>query len=98
MHTALVVLSVLAEDKKKAPDADDVVAGWTGLLVFVLLILAVVAIGWALTRSLRTAQRAKEQGVYGDEPSEESDDARARLPFDDEVPPSSDGDDDPDWR
>lgn len=97
MHTAHVVLSLLAEDKEKAPDANDVVAGWTGLLVFVLLILAVVAIGWALTRSLRTAQRAKEQGVYGDDP--ESAEPPSRLPFDDEVsPPSEDEGNGPDWR
>ncbi|MDN5744279.1 MAG: hypothetical protein L0H31_04060 [Nocardioidaceae bacterium] len=71
MHTALLTLSLVSAEEEKAPDANDVVAGWTGFLVFVLLIVAVAVIGWALTRSLRTAQRAKEEGVYGDEPGKE---------------------------
>lgn len=57
---------VLAEDKK--PEDNDVVAGWTAFWIFIGLIVAVVVIGFALTRSLRTAQRAKDEGVYGDQP------------------------------
>ncbi len=57
---------VLAEDKK--PEDKDVVAGWTAFWIFIALIVAVVVIGFALTRSLRTAQRAKDAGVYGDQP------------------------------
>lgn len=55
---------VLAEEK--APEDKDVVAGWTAFWIFIGLIVAVVIIGFALTRSLRTAQRAKDAGVYGD--------------------------------
>ena len=58
--------AVLAADEK-APKDDDVVAGWTGFAIFAFLLVAVVLIGWALTRSLRTAARAKDAGVYGDE-------------------------------
>lgn len=57
---------VLAEEK--APEDKDVVAGWTAFWIFIGLIVAVVVIGIALTRSLRTAQKAKDAGVYGDDP------------------------------
>ncbi len=55
---------VLAEEK--APEDKDVVAGWTAFWIFIGGIVAVVVIGFALTRSLRTAQKAKDAGVYGD--------------------------------
>ena len=74
MHAlALILVTALNEPGDKAPDDKDVVAGWTGALVFVSLILAVAIIGWALTRSLRTAQRAKDSGVFGDPPQGEGD-------------------------
>lgn len=60
---------VLAEEK--APEDKDVVAGWTAFWIFIGGIVAVVVIGFALTRSLRTAQRAKDAGVYGDDPAAE---------------------------
>ncbi|AIY18562.1 hypothetical protein GUY44_22475 [Pimelobacter simplex] len=69
MHAVAVtaVHALLAAEDKK-PEDNDVVAGWTGFVVFVVLILAVAVIGWALTRSLRNAGRAKDAGMYGDEP------------------------------
>ena len=74
MHAlALTAVTVLLKPGEKAPDDKDVVAGWTGALVFVALILAVAIIGWALTRSLRTAQRAKDSGVFGDPPADGDD-------------------------
>jgi hypothetical protein len=63
---SLVNLVLAAEEK--APRDEDVVAGWMGFAVFAFLIVAVALIGWALTKSLKTAARAKEAGVYGDEP------------------------------
>lgn len=62
------VVNLLVAAEEKAPDDEDVVAGWMGFAVFAFLIVAVALIGWALTRSLRTAERAKDAGVYGDEP------------------------------
>lgn len=74
MHAlAVTALSVLTSVEKKAPEDKDVVAGWMGFAVFMFLILAVAVIGWALTRSLRTAKRAKEEGVYGDVPPADDD-------------------------
>ena len=54
---------------EEAPDPEDVPAGWTGLLVFLLLIAAVVFLGFSLVKQLRKAQAAKDAGVY-DEPDE----------------------------
>lgn len=69
---------VLAEEK--APEDKDVVAGWTAFWIFIGLIVAVVVIGIALTRSLRTAQKAKDAGVYGDEkPTEGTDSSSDRT-------------------
>ncbi len=66
-HVTQLVVSLAAE-KEKAPDAEDVTAGWLGFWIFLGLIVAVAIIGWALTKSLKTAGRAKDAGVYGDEP------------------------------
>lgn len=69
MHAfAVTALSVLTSVEEKAPDDKDVVAGWMGFAVFMFLILGVAVIGWALTRSLRTAKRGKDEGVFGDAP------------------------------
>ena len=46
------------------PTDNQVVAGPWGALVFVLLILAVAFLGWSLTRQLRKAQRAADEGKY----------------------------------
>ena len=67
MHAAAIV-SFLQKTQEKAPDPNDVVAGWTGFIVFVVMIVAVVVIGIALVRSLRKAQRAKDSGAFGDQP------------------------------
>jgi len=64
---ALHDLVILLADE--APDPEDVTAGWPGLLVFLLLIAAVVFLGFSLVKQLRKAQAAKDAGVY-DEPDE----------------------------
>lgn len=66
----IVPLTLLAD---QTPADDDVVAGPLGALVFVLLIGAVVFLGFSLRKQLRKAQAAKDAGVY-DEPDESSDD------------------------
>lgn len=72
MHVAAIV-SFLQKTQEKAPDPNDVVAGWTGFVVFIAMILAVAVIGFALTRSLKTAQRAKDAGVYEEKSQAEGD-------------------------
>lgn len=70
MHAlAVTVVNTLVLAEEKAPEDKDVVAGWTAFWIFIGLIVAVVVIGFALTRSLRTAQKAKDAGVYGDGPA-----------------------------
>ncbi|MCR1786678.1 hypothetical protein KVF89_29350 [Nocardioides carbamazepini] len=75
MHAAVATAvnaatGLLVNAKDEPVDQDtNIVAGWTALWVFIALIVAVGLIGWALTRSLRTAERAKEAGVYGDAPT-----------------------------
>lgn len=54
------------------PEDNDVVAGPLGFAVWIFLILAVVVIGFSLTKQLRRAQAAKDAGVYGDEPVDRS--------------------------
>ena len=60
-----LLLITLVDD---VPEPTEVKAGPLGFAVWIFLILAVVAIGWSLSRQLRKAQAAKDAGVYGDEP------------------------------
>lgn len=62
MLTAVVLAT------EEVPDPNDVVAGWTGFIVFIGLILAVAFLGWSLSKQLKKADRAEEQGLY--DPSE----------------------------
>lgn len=62
-------LSIVADE---APRDEDVKAGWLAFVVFLLLIGAVVLLGFSLVKHLRRAQDAEEAGLYG------SDDAADR--------------------
>lgn len=62
----------------EVPKDDDVKAGSLAFVVFVGLIVAVVLLGFSLTKQLRKAQAAKAAGVFG--PVEE--DAPAERPAD----------------
>jgi len=57
------------------PAAEDVKAGWTALVLFLLLILAVVFLAFSLTKQLRKAQAARDAGVYVDPPAGADEDA-----------------------
>ena len=57
------------------PADNDVTAGWTALLVFVGLIIAVVVLGVSLAKQLRKAKAARDAGVYGDPPAAVPDEA-----------------------
>ena len=49
----------------KMPEPEDVKAGWTAFVLFLLLFVAVGLLGWSLVRQLRKAQAAEDAGVYG---------------------------------
>jgi hypothetical protein len=57
------------------PTDNDVTAGWTALLVFVGLIIAVAVLGVSLAKQLRKAKAARDAGVYGDPPAAAPDEA-----------------------
>ncbi len=57
------------------PEPEDVKAGWGAFALFLLLIAAVVVLGFSLVKQLRKAQAAKDAGVYGDEPVDSGGDA-----------------------
>ncbi len=47
----------------ETPEAADVKAGWTAFVIFLLLIAAVVFLGWSLVRQLKKANAAKDAGI-----------------------------------
>jgi high-affinity Fe2+/Pb2+ permease len=65
-----VVALALASDPR--PDDNNVVAGWVGFAVLILLIVAVVFILRSFTKQLKKVDAAQEAGVFGDEDSKES--------------------------
>jgi hypothetical protein len=69
----LVSLALSVADQ--VPEDEDVVAGWTAFAVFALLILAVVFLGFSLTKQLKKADRAEEAGLY--DPSDRKKQKRA---------------------
>jgi hypothetical protein len=73
----VVALLPFADDSlpDPVPAENDVTAGWTALLVFVGLIIAVVVLGISLAKQLRKAQAARDAGVYGDPPAAVPDEA-----------------------
>ncbi|HEX8780866.1 MAG TPA: hypothetical protein VF728_06835 [Nocardioides sp.] len=76
----LVASALRLTDEGPAPE--DVKAGWTAFVVFLLLILAVVVLAFSLVKQLRKAQAAKDAGVYGDQPGDPDGDPTGR-PADD---------------
>lgn len=67
-NVAMLDALIILQGNDKAPEPNDVTAGPLGFAVWVFLILAVVAIGFSLSKQLRKAQAAKDAGVFGDEP------------------------------
>lgn len=61
MNAALMLLLPLVE---QGPEDEDVVAGWTAFGIFGLLILAVVILGFSLTKHLKRVDRAEADGLY----------------------------------
>jgi hypothetical protein len=46
-----------------APSDNAVKAGWTAFAVFIFLILATAFLLWSMTRQLRKAKKANEEGI-----------------------------------
>lgn len=65
----LPLLIALATDP--APADNDVKAGWTAFVVFLLLLAAVAVLGWSFSRQLKKVKAAKEAGVYDEPDSDE---------------------------
>jgi len=53
---------------EKAPEPEDVKAGWVAFAVFAGLILAVVVLAFSLVKQLRKTEAARRAGVFGDVP------------------------------
>jgi hypothetical protein len=67
MNVLFLYLVLLADE---TPEPEDVKAGWTAFVIFLLLIGAVVLLGISLTKHLRKAQAAEDAGAFGsDEPT-----------------------------
>lgn len=58
-----LITSLVATWATEGPKPEDVKAGWTAFVVFLLLLVAVALLGWSLSRQLKKAQRAKEAGI-----------------------------------
>ena len=73
------VADLVVRAADEVPKDEDVKAGWTALVVFLLLIAAVVVLGFSLFKQLRRAQAAEDAGVYGsdDEPADSDSDAES---------------------
>ena len=76
---ANMVAELVVRAADQAPKDEDVKAGWTAFVLFLLLIGAVVALAFSLVKQLRKAQAAEDAGVYGsdDEPADSDSDAEA---------------------
>jgi len=59
---SLIAAQLAATDP--TPTDNSVVAGPWGAVIFVCLGLAVAFLGWSLTRQLKKAQRAADEGKY----------------------------------
>jgi len=61
----LPLLVSLATDP--VPADNDVKAGWTAFAVFLLLLLAVFLLWMSMRRQLKKAEKAKAEGVFGED-------------------------------
>ncbi len=83
MSVAAVLFALaelVARVADETPKDEDVKAGWTAFVLFLLLIAAVVLLGFSLVKQLRKAQAAKDAGVYGDEPEPPAEAAESAEP------------------
>jgi len=76
--TGILVLAAASDPR---PDDNNVVAGWVGFAVLILLIVAVVFILRSFTKQLKKVDAAKEAGLY-DDPDESFDTPSDQPPID----------------
>jgi hypothetical protein len=55
-----------------APKDEDVVAGWTAFGIFIALAVAVAVIAWSMLRQFKKVEKAKAEGVFGEEAKAEA--------------------------
>ena len=70
---SLMLLAAVVRAADPVPADEDVTAGWTALLVFLGLAVAVAVLGWSLTNHLRKARENAERGVFGPPADEKTD-------------------------
>jgi hypothetical protein len=75
--TGIVVLAV----SDPRPDDNNVVAGWVGFAVLIILIVAVVFILRSFTKQLKKVDAAQEAGLY-DDPDASSESPSDQPPID----------------
>lgn len=63
-----LLISLAATDP--VPTDNSVKAGWTAFAVFLLLLVAIVFLGWSFSRQMKKVKKADEQGVYGSSSTE----------------------------
>jgi len=75
----LLVLVSFTDQLPQGPEPEDVKAGWTAFVVFLLLAGALALLMFSMVKQLRKAQAAKDAGVYDDpeEPAEQQHESRA---------------------
>lgn len=56
----------------KAPDPEDVKAGWGAFAIFAGLAVAVGLLGWSLTKHLKKTKANAEAGVFDEDPKPEA--------------------------
>ncbi len=62
---AAQAVQLFTERLDEVPVDKDVKAGWTALLIFLLLIGAVVVLGFSLVKQLRKTEANRKAGVFG---------------------------------
>jgi hypothetical protein len=67
MPALVAPLQVFLLTVEESPDPEDVVAGPWGAIMFAFLVVATVVICLSFLRQMRKVQRARDEGVFGDE-------------------------------
>ena len=65
MNALISLAPLLVAWVDKAPDPNDVKAGWVAFGVFIALALAVAFLGWSLSKHLRKVRDNADKGVFG---------------------------------
>jgi hypothetical protein len=74
LHPLLAPLLPLSDGAgRPSPEPEDVKAGWTALLLWLGMAIAVALLGWSLVRQLRKTNAARDAGVFGDRTDDSTD-------------------------